>query len=351
MNKGTVPPILRVLVVDDSASSLALLVELFNGEPGLQVVGTASDGEEAIELAQILCPDVIVMDIHLPKLDGFAATRQIMETCPTRVVMVTASLVPQEVAASFRALECGALTVLGKPFGPGHAMFAEVSQELVRTVKLMADIKVVKRWAASRIGGEDRLLSVALAQRKVRLIAIGASTGGPIALQLILSRLRPNLAAPILIVQHISIGFTQGLAQWLSSSSGYDVRVADHGDLAQPGVAYVAPDNIHMMVHADGRISLSDTPPEYGLRPSVSCLFRSVAQAFGADCVGVLLTGMGSDGAKELKMMRQVGALTIAQDEASAIIFGMPRQAVILNAACQVLNPEAIAETLNRLTT
>lgn len=339
--------VVRVLVVDDSASCRALLVELINREPGLQVVGVAADGEDAVKQAHRLLPDVIAMDIHLPKLDGFAATREIMETCPTRVVMVTASLVPQEVAASFHALECGALTVMGKPCGPGHPLFAQASRELVRTLKLMAGVQVVKRWSAARslVAAQPQ---PAHSHRRVRMIAIGASTGGPIVLQSILSRLRPNLAAPILIVQHISMGFTEGLAQWLAKATGYTVQVATHGELAQPAVAYIAPDARHMTIQSDGCIRLNGGPPEHGLRPSVSCLFRSVAQAYGPHSVGVLLTGMGCDGAKELKLMRQAGALTIAQDQASAAIFGMPRQAVLLNAASQVLAPDVIAETLNR---
>jgi two-component system chemotaxis response regulator CheB len=335
----------RVLVVDDSAVARELLTGLFNADPALQVVGLAADGEAAVAAAQRLLPDVITMDIHLPRLDGFAATRQIMQSCPTRIVMVTASSMPNDVAASFRTLESGALAVLAKPPGPGHPLFGDLARELVRTVKLMAEVKVVRRWAPFR-GVPAPATTPAAAD--VRLVAIGASTGGPLVLKSILSLLRSNFSVPIVIVQHISPGFADGFAQWLAQDCGHTVRVAQHGDRAQPGVVYVAPDGAHTKLRAGGQILLSDEPPEHGLRPSVASLFRSVAHCYGAHAIGVLLTGMGRDGAQELKAMRDAGALTIAQDKASSIVYGMPAEAVRLDAADHVLDPPAIAATLNQ---
>ncbi|HSW06791.1 chemotaxis-specific protein-glutamate methyltransferase CheB [Aquabacterium sp.] len=361
MSRSPSSPPIRILVVDDSAASRELLMGVLNGHPGLDVVGTAVDGETALRQAQRLQPDVITMDIHMPGIDGFATTRLIMERCPTRVVMVTATSFPSEVAASFHALECGALTVIGKPLGPGHPQFAAAADELVRTVMLMAEVHVVKRWpsagrtlppaavtTATSTAASTAALPAAQADRGARLIAIGASTGGPIVLQDILSRLRPGLGAPVLIVQHISTGFTAGFVQWLAQTTGFNVRQAAHGDIVQPAVAYVAPDGKHMAIQAGGRIVLSEEPPEYGLRPSVASLFRSAAAAYGPRAIGVLLTGMGSDGALELKAMREAGALTLVQDAESAVIYGMPGQAVKLGAASHVLAPEAIAATLNR---
>lgn len=340
---------IRVLVVDDSPSSRALLVGLLDADPRLQVVGTAADGEAAVVAAQRLKPDVITMDIHLPKLDGFGATRRIMESCPTRIVMVTSTSLPDDVASSFQTLESGALAVLGKPPGPGHPQFAAAREELLRTVTLMAEVPVVRRWPAGGRRAADAAAASRLAVREVGLVAIGASTGGPLALQAILSRLRPGFGAPIVIVQHISLGFAHGLAQWLERSSRYDVRVAADGDCMQPGVAYVAPDDAQTTVHASGHIVLSRAAAENGFRPSVASLFRSVAEQYGRRAVGVLLTGMGQDGAKELKAMRDAGALTIVQDAESAAINGMPGEAVRLGAAMHVLSPEGIAATLNRL--
>ena len=340
----------RVLVVDDSPVARELLAYLLNGDPQLQVIGVAPDGEQAVEAAARLRPDVITMDIHLPKMDGFAATRKIMETCPTRIVMVTASSIPHEVAESFRALESGALTVLAKPLGIGHPSHVAAAQDLIRTVKLMAEVQVVRRWARPQAAAAvppPRAYPGAAAAIKV--VAIGASTGGPLVLQAILSRLMPDFAVPILIVQHISPGFTDGFTEWLSRSSAFQVKVAGQGEYAIPGIAYVAPDGSHMTILANGCISLTSQAPEYGLRPSVSTLFRSVAAAFGEHAVGVLLTGMGRDGAQELQLMRQAGAVTIAQDKESSVVFGMPGEAVKLNAAKYVLEPEGIAMALNRL--
>ncbi|HJV59404.1 MAG TPA: chemotaxis-specific protein-glutamate methyltransferase CheB [Albitalea sp.] len=339
---------IRVLVVEDSPSCRELLVGILDGDPRLRVIGVAPDGESAVQMAARLKPDVITMDIHLPRMDGFAATRRIMETSPTRIVMVTASSIPHEVAASFRALEAGALAVLGKPMGPGDPLFAAASEELRRTVALMAEVPVVRRWpaAARQAPRPPRPVSH---QGGLALVAVGASTGGPLALQALLSALRRDFPIPVVIVQHISAGFAEGLAQWLGGVSGYPVRVAAHADCMQPGMAYVAPDGVHTTVQADLGIALSHAPPENGYRPAVACLFRSVAEQFGARAAGLLLTGMGHDGARELKAMHDAGALTMVQDSASAAVYGMPGEALRLGAADHVLAPQAMAAALNPL--
>lgn len=343
--------VIRVLVVEDSLSARELLVYLINSDSKLHVVGVAADGEQAVRAAQRLRPDVITMDIHMPKMNGYAATRKIMETSPTRILMVTADLSPNEGPATFQSLEAGALAVIGKPNGFGHPHHQAAAAELLRTVKLMAEVPVVKRWkrretAAQAVSGPPCKVS---AKADIRLVAVGASTGGPLVLQAILSRLPRDFAIPVLIVQHISEGFTAGFVEWLSRSTDYPVRIPDHGEAVLPGVAYIAPDGGHMMVRADGTIVLNKGAPEHGLRPSVSCLFRSVAAAYGAYAAGVLLTGMGRDGAYELKLMQQAGAVTIAQDKETAVVYGMPGEAVKLEAATYVLPPEDIAATLSRL--
>jgi len=347
MSESILPSRVRVLIVEDSAVSIELLSEIINGDPALQVVGIATDGEAGVAAAVRLRPDVITMDIHMPRLDGYGATRRIMELCPTRIVIVTGSLLPDEVAAGFRVLESGALTLIAKPLGPGHPQFDAARDELLHTVKLMAEVKVVKRWARREPAHLPAPLKAA-PRTAARLVAIGASTGGPVALQAVLSRLMPGISAPLVIVQHISAGFADGFAQWLAQASNYVVRVPRHGESLQPGVAYVAPAGLQLKVQADGRALLADEPAEHGFKPSVSCLFRSVADQFGAQAIGVLLTGMGRDGAQELALMRRAGALTIAQDEASAVVHGMPGEAVRLGAASHVMAPETIALTLNR---
>ena len=343
---------IRVLVVDDSPVARELLVYLLNSDPQLQVIGVVADGEQAIEAAQRLRPDVITMDIHLPRMDGYAATRAIMESVPTRIVMVSASPAIQAVAASFHALEAGALAVLAKPPGPGHPEHAACTDELLRTIKVMAEVGVVKRWKKTGTAAGRAYPPVTPpvpARRDLRLLAIGASTGGPLVLQTILARLQQPFGAPVLIVQHISAGFVAGLVEWLGRSCDFDVRIAVHGELAQAGRVYLAPDGAHLTTHVDGRIVLTGVPPEHGVRPAVSCLFRSVAAQYGSHAAGVLLTGMGRDGAQELKDMRDAGALTIVQDRDSSIVYGMPGEAVKLGAAQHVLAPEAIATLLNML--
>lgn len=343
------PMPIRVLLVEDSPVARELLLYILNGDPQLQVIGVAIDGEEAVAAAQRLRPDVIVMDIHLPKLDGFAATRQIMESAPTRIVMATATSDPKEVAATFRAIEAGALAVLAKPAGLGQPRFAANAEELVRTVKLMSEVQVVKRWPRRNSAAAATPALPVVVPPPIKLVAIGASTGGPLALQMLLGGLSKPLPVPMLIVQHISDGFVGGFVEWLASTTHYGVCVAAAGDFPQPGLAYVAPSGRHMQVRANGVIELVDTPSEHGVRPSVAVLFRSVAAVYGAAAVGILLTGMGLDGALELKAMRSAGALTFAQDRDSSVVFGMPGEAVGLGAASHILSPEEIAGMLGEL--
>ncbi|HLX03473.1 MAG TPA: chemotaxis-specific protein-glutamate methyltransferase CheB [Trinickia sp.] len=362
---------IRVLLADDSPVARELMLHLFNADPQLTVVAAVDDGVEAVKAAGALRPDVIAMDIHMPRLDGFAASRAIMETCPTRIVMITASIDPGEVAATFRALEAGALAVLAKPGPVGHPDFEAHCAVLLRTVKAMSEVLVIKRWPSARAATDrappvaapalgatpagpsfNRPGSAAAAGRfhaAIRMVAIGASTGGPMALKSLLARMPAGFPVPILIVQHISDGFEQGFVEWLGAAANYPVRLAAHGITAQPGVALVAPAGAHMTVGPDGKVELVAGQPEHGLRPSVGRLFRSVEAAYGAAAVGVLLTGMGRDGALELQRMRRSGAVTIAQDRESSVVFGMPAAAVKLDAATYVLSPEGIAELLGSL--
>lgn len=340
---------IRVLVVDDSPAARELLVHILDGAPETEVIGVANDGERAVHEAERLRPDVIVMDIHLPQLDGFAATRKIMETWPTRIVMTTATTDPKEVAANFHAMEAGALSVLAKPRGVGHPDFAAEAEELVRTVRLMSEVPVVKRWPRKERASHAPAGVGAAAVNALRIVAIGASTGGPIALQRLLAGLPKDFPVPIVIVQHICDSFVGGLTEWLTDTTGYRVRVAADGELTRPGIAYLAPSGRHMRVVANGTIALVDGPKEHGVRPSVSVLFRSVVASFGAAAAGVLLTGMGRDGACELKAMREAGGITFAQDRESSVVFGMPGEAVALDAARYVLSPDQIAAVLGKL--
>ncbi len=344
------PPI-KVLVVEDSPVIQEFLVHILSSDPEIQVVGTANNGEEAIEAVKLKKPDVITMDIHMPKMDGFEATRIIMETQPTPIVIMSGSSTAKEAAFAFRAIEVGALAVVPRPKGIGHPDYEATAKELIRTVKLMSEVKVVRRWAKLRKKAVPpaQELEVREVSPEIQVVAIGASTGGPIALQTILSGLPKDFLVPVLIVQHIAAGFVEGFVEWLAQSSGFPVHVAADGEYALPGHAYVAPDGFHMKVRTGNRIALSRDEPNDGLRPSISYLLESVAKVFGQNAIGLLLTGMGKDGTEELKLMKDQGALTIAQDEKSSIVFGMPGEAIKLDAATYVLPPERIATALTSL--
>jgi two-component system chemotaxis response regulator CheB len=327
---------IKVLIVEDSQVVREFLTYVLSSDPDIQVIGTASNGEEAIKMISDKSPDVVTMDINMPKMDGFEATRIIMETTPTPIVIVSASWDPEEVQKTFRAMEAGALAAVRKPVGVAHPDYKDQAKELIQTVKLMSEVKVVRRHSRIKHG---KGISAGLAVKDliplttdVKIVAIGASTGGPPVIETILSKLSKDSCAPLLIVQHIAPGFVQGFADWLANSCRIPVKIATGHEFPLPGHAYIAPDGVHMGLDTSGRIVFEGSEPENGLRPAVSYLFRSVANVFGKNIVGVLLTGMGKDGAKELKMMKEKGAITIAQDEESCVVY--------------VLSPPKIAELL-----
>lgn len=329
-----------------------LLVYLLNADPGFEVVGVAGDGVEAIAQTRRLQPDVITMDLHLPNINGVEATRTIMETQPTPIVVVSNSSVRDEIAGSFEILEAGALAMVNKPAGIAD----ETSRRLLETVRLMAEVKVVRRWP--RAPRQARAQAAAVAEIRpaapIRLVAMGASTGGPMVLKTILGRLTRDFPVPVAITQHISPGFCEGFAQWLGSVSGFPTVLAAHGETLKPGRAYVAPDGAHLCIEIQRgscRAVSNMDPPEGGHRPAVSYLFRSVARNLRSSAIGVLLTGMGRDGAVELKLMREAGATTIAQSPETAVVPGMPGEAIDIGAATHVLPPECIADMLKRLVT
>jgi two-component system chemotaxis response regulator CheB len=336
---------IRVLVVEDSAVAREYLVHLFDQDPALEVVGIAKDGLEAVEQAEHLRPDIITMDVHMPRMNGYEATRRIMERTPTPIVMMSA-YTSDDVPMAFDALKAGAVALVDKPPGAEHSHHAGSICQLLEQVKLMAKVKVVKRMTR-------REFPVSQApplqrDRKLRLIAIGASTGGPAAVAEILNRLTGELP-PILVVQHIAPGFTIGLAEWLSRSTALTVKVAEGGEQVRPATVYVAPNGGQMGITNDGRITLTQEAAKGGFSPSATYLFRSVAETYGPCAVGILLSGMGRDGVSGLLRMRQTGGITFAQDEESSVIFGMPQEAIRAGAAVHVLSPARIANAISSL--
>jgi two-component system, chemotaxis family, protein-glutamate methylesterase/glutaminase len=344
--------LITVLVVEDSPGVREFLVHVLGSDPDIRVVGTAHDGEDALEAVRRWRPDVITMDIHMPRMDGLEATRRIMEAAPTPVVIVSGSEDAREVSTTFDAMDAGALAVLRRPAGIGHPDHEATAGELVQTVKLMSEVKVVKRWPrARRTAPAPKPTEIGLAREpaKVRVVALGASTGGPPVLRTILAALPKDFPVPVVIVQHIAAGFVRGFVEWLAQSSTLPVHLATHGEYIFPGHVYIAPDECHMKLERGGRIALTKDEPENGLRPSVSHLFRSIAEVYGYEAVAGLLSGMGRDGAEELRRLKEKGAVTFAQDKDSSVVHGMPGEAIRLDAAMLVLPPEKIAAVLTNL--
>jgi two-component system chemotaxis response regulator CheB len=345
---------IRVLVVDDSASARGLLIRLFQGDGRFEVVGAAGDGQLAVALTARLRPDVITMDIHMRGLGGLAAIRCIMAETPTPIVVVSASVQEKDVGTALEALKAGAVSAVEWPHGPGDPRHLTAAQDFVTTVRLMSEVPVVRR-SATNGQGDDRATRQVPAQPvpisgpRPMAVALAASTGGPQAIQTVLQGIGGELDVPLLIVQHITRGFAAGMASWLSSTCPQRVKLAEQGEAPQDGTVYLAPHDHHLMLARRGTLVLSSAPPRRGFRPSANVLFESVAECHGAASVGVILTGMGDDGAAGLGAMRAAGAATIAQDAATSVVYGMPAAAVAAGAAQYVLPLAAISQVLGRL--
>jgi two-component system, chemotaxis family, protein-glutamate methylesterase/glutaminase len=331
---------IRVLVADDSELFRELLGRVVVGEPGFEVVALAADGNAAAALARSLRPDVITMDLNMPDADGFSGIARIMAETPTPILVLTAN--PAEMVG-FRALSLGALDILEKP--QASTDLEQYGQLLRSRLRLLAGVKVIRHLRGLR---EHRLAPHSSAARP-ELVVIGASLGGPRALAAILRALPPSFPVPVAVVQHIADGFTEGLASWLATEARLEVREARDGDRLRPGLVVLAPTGRHLLV-GEGVARLSDAAALDGFKPSVTPLFASAAHSYGARACGVMLTGMGRDGAAGLRAIKDAGGPTIAQDEATSAVFGMPRAAIELGAVDRVLPLDAIPRALVELT-
>jgi len=350
---------IRVLIVDDMKTIRMSLRFILESDPELTVMGEAASGEDAVAFCRKSRPDIITMDINMPGMGGYEAIRQIMSEAPCPIVVITAIESQSLMDVSFKALALGALTVLPKLKGP--LPDDPEAKSLIQQIKIMAGVKVVRR--SLRTESPPTMPNKAVVQpaapakdtvsfklhKAAQVVAIGLSTGGPPALQTILSGLPSSFPLPIVIVQHISQGFMFGLASWLSNVTPFRCKVGELGETIKPGTVYLAPDNTHLTFKGTSNLWFDSSDPVGGHRPSATVLFESVAQNFGAKAIGILLTGMGQDGARGLKAMHEAGAYTIAQDEASSLIFSMPKAAIELNAVREVLGINQIAPRLKSL--
>jgi two-component system chemotaxis response regulator CheB len=338
------PGVIRVLVVDDSALVRRILTEALSRHPDIEVVGTATDPYVARERIAQLRPDVITLDIEMPRMDGLSFLAKLMRHFPLPVV-VCSSLTPQNSETALRALSLGAVEVIAKP---GSALAAgDVADELVRAVRTASHARVVKRAEPAEPPSSARA-AIATLNATNKIIALGASTGGTQALEHVLRRF-PVDAPGTVIVQHMPEHFTLSFAKRLDSVCALRVQEAKDGDYVVPGLALVAPGGKHLVVQASGArwvARVKDGPKVHHQRPAVDVLFQSVARAAGRNAVGAILTGMGADGAKGLLAMREAGSYTVAQNEETCVVYGMPREAVKLGAAVDVLPLDRVADSL-----
>lgn len=340
---------MRVLVVDDSTVVCTLLRAVL--ESNGAEVRVAESGEQALEILESYTPDIITMDLHMPGMDGYTAISRILKQHALPVIVLTASADASDSATAMRGLEVGALAVLEKPVGPEAPDFDERIDELLRTLRVMSQVKVVRRHrpVTGRVPAAPTTLVGRATKATPEVVAIAASAGGPAALKALLQRLQANQPWALLLVQHIAPGFLTSFCQWLESVASMPVEIGAHGQILRPGRLYLAPDGYQLGVTADCRIRLEACRPEQVFCPSADHLFHSVAKALGNKAIGVQLSGMGRDGAMGLAELRRLGALTLVQEPSDAVIDSMPRAAIDMQAACEVMTSEGIAELLNTI--
>ncbi|MEK7851947.1 MAG: chemotaxis-specific protein-glutamate methyltransferase CheB [Deltaproteobacteria bacterium] len=340
---------IKVLLVDDSPLALTILKRMLSTAGDIEVVGTAKNGEEALRVIPELDPKVILTDLHMPVMDGLEFTKEVMDRYPRPILVVSVS-VREGSLNVFNLIGAGAVDVFQKPKSGLEAEYLQETEELVKKVRILSGVHVFRRAKPSSEfvvrSSEFKEGASRLTNNASRIVAIGASTGGPQALQQILAQMPSDFRLPIVCVQHIGEMFLAGLIEWLQSVCQLKVRVAQDGEMPAAGNVYFPREGTHLVLDEGGRFRYSMGPPVNGHRPSITVTFNSVAERCGKGAIGVLLTGMGSDGAEGMKAIADAGGTTIVQDEMTSIVFGMPKQAIELNAAEKVLPLYEIGATI-----
>lgn len=378
---------IKILIAEDSPTVTMILQKIFATDDECQVIGTATNGKEAVEKAKLLRPDIVTMDIRMPVMDGFEATKQIMRHNPIPILVISASVGKDDLNIAFNAIRAGALDIVEKPKGNLAMDYEYIGRDLIKKVKILSGVKVFHHMSGAltrtpaakssdgvKASGAGRMDSKSHPKRlpekiqkddygryynlsrgrlpvptqPIRAVAIASSTGGPSALLKILKHLPASFPAPVLIVQHICEGFGQGFVEWLDRECALHVKAAERGEALVPGTVYVAPDSYHLLIDPGQIVRLSKSMPVNGLRPNATLMMESVARTYGGAALGVILTGMGRDGADGMRVIKEAGGLTIAQSPESCVVFGMPKEAIDLGVIDKILPVDKIAhEILN----
>lgn len=343
---------IKVLIVEDSPLMAKILVTLLNTDPEILVAGIAKTGEEAVRVTPILKPNVITMDIHLPGMDGLEATKQIMAFSPTPILILSSSVLrAKSEKIAFEAMTYGAMDILEKTLFERDKVDEAAKADLIDKIHLLSRVPVISHPMARFESRKKKALALPRVSEEGaegRVVGITASTGGPQALLEIFKTLPKNFSVPVVVVLHISPGFVEGFVEWLNQNSNLYAKVAQNDEALKPGTVYLAPAELQIRVNESGKIELRKEPPVGGHCPSGTVLLQSMARSLGRKGLGIVLTGMGRDGADGLRSIRAAKGHTIVQDEESSMIFGMPKAAIELNAADEIVPLNEIAERMMR---
>lgn len=355
---------IKVLIADDSALIRKLLNNILSNDSRFEVVAEATNGKEAVTYSKLFKPDVISMDMIMPVMDGLEATYEIMRSNPVPIVIVSAIYQKNEVNMAIQELNAGAVATIQKPWGPEHPNHKISANKYMSLLKIMSEIKVVKRTNSVKEVYQTKIAPHTEIEHQTKsstnnnckrpktasIIAIGASAGGPEAIRIILESLNYPLEAPMIIIQHIDSNFTEGFATWLQQHTKSTVKIAKSGEKLQNNTIYIAPGGNHLTIKDQSIIELTKPSDKSGHVPSIDVFFNSITKQNPKECIAILLSGMGKDGADELKNLKELGAYTLIQDQASSLIFGIPGMALKINAHCKILSPLDIAHEINYIT-